>query len=117
MNLLNEMKDRKNNIKRMSKTNENRINKVITYFTNQLDRMKYWEYREKGFPIGSGVTEAACKILIKQRMCQSGMQWKKEGAKVVISLRALVKTSGRYFGIKSTGMVGQIFLFVKIDIV
>jgi hypothetical protein len=25
-------------------------------------------------PIGSGVTEAACKVIVKQRLCGSGMK-------------------------------------------
>lgn len=69
---------------------------VITYFTNQLDRMNYSVYREKNMPIGSGVTEAACKVLIKERLCKSGMQWKDTGAKIVLALRSLVKTTDRW---------------------
>jgi len=30
--------------------------------------------------IGSGVTEAACKTIVKQRLCQSGMKWLELGA-------------------------------------
>ena len=33
-------------------------------------------YADQYFPIGSGVTEAACKTLIKQRFCLAGMRWK-----------------------------------------
>jgi hypothetical protein len=47
-------------------------------------------------PIGSGGTEAACKTLVKQRLCGSGMRWKSQGAKVVLSLRALVQTTNRW---------------------
>jgi hypothetical protein len=46
--------------------------------------------------IGSGVTEAACKTLVKQRLCGSGMRWKDQGAKVILSLRALVQSKGRW---------------------
>ncbi len=73
-----------------------KLDKAITYFTNQMSRMNYAEYRAKGFPIGSGVTEAACKTLIKQRLCHSGMRWKNKGAQIVISLRAIVRTKGRW---------------------
>ncbi len=58
--------------------------------------MNYSKYYQKNFPIGSGITEAACKTLIKQRLCKSAMQWKNRGAKVVIALRALVQTTGRW---------------------
>ncbi len=40
-------------------------------------------------PIGSGVTEAACKVIVKQRLCCSGMKWKESGAAAVLSLRCL----------------------------
>jgi hypothetical protein len=73
-----------------------KLDKAITYFTNQMGRMNYAEYRDKNLPIGSGVTEAACKTLIKQRLCNSGMKWKHTGAQIVISLRAMARTDGRW---------------------
>lgn len=48
-----------------------------------------------GLPIGPGVTKAACKSLVKQRLCISGMRWKNNGARIVLSLRALFNTAGR----------------------
>src|ERR1700688_1211571 len=53
-------------------------------------------YVENGIPIGSGVTEAACKILVKQRLCCSGMRWTPEGAQIILSLRALALTETRW---------------------
>src|SRR3954462_6303707 len=47
-------------------------------------------------PIGSGVTEAACKVIVKQRLCGSGMKWTAGGAAVVLSLRALSYTPERW---------------------
>ena len=47
-------------------------------------------------PIGSGVTEAACKVIIKQRLCCSGMRWKGAGAAAVLGLRCLNYTPGRW---------------------
>jgi hypothetical protein len=32
------------------------------------------------------VTEAACKTLVKQRLCASGMRWKHKGAKIILSV-------------------------------
>ena len=68
----------------------------ITYFRNHLSQMKYSQFRQKHYPIGSGVTEAACKTLIKQRLCCSGMRWKEKGASIILSLRALILTSTRW---------------------
>ena len=66
------------------------------YFGNHLHRMRYAQYRENGMPIGSGVTEAACKTLVKQRLCCSGMRWTPEGAQNILSLRALILTETRW---------------------
>jgi hypothetical protein len=39
--------------------------------------MNYPEHTKAALPIGSDVTEAACKTLVKQRLCGSGMRWSK----------------------------------------
>jgi hypothetical protein len=71
---------------------------AITYFTNNTtkSRMNYAESVVLNHPIGSGITEAACKTIVKQRLGQSGMQWKDKGAGVILSLRALVHSTGRW---------------------
>ena len=89
-------------LKRLSRKSELRkeikenLSSAITYFTNRIPRMNYWEHVENNLPIGSGVTESACKTLVKQRLCCSGMRWKNKGAKMVLSLRALIQTKGRW---------------------
>lgn len=79
-----------------TKINTDKLKAAITYFTNQKHRMNYDEYRELNFPIGSGIIEAACKTLIKQRLCCSGMKWKNKGASIVLSIRSLVRTDCRW---------------------
>lgn len=80
----------------LSKDIREKLKAAITYFKNQKHRMDYALYREKQFPIGSGVTEAACKTLVKQRLCQSGMKWGEKGARLVLALRALICTPSRF---------------------
>ena len=58
--------------------------------------MDYATHITENLPIGSGVTEAACKTLVKQRLCGSGMRWKKRGASIVLSLRALVQITHQW---------------------
>lgn len=58
--------------------------------------MDYARHVADGLPIGSGVTEAACKTLVKRRLCASGMRWKNAGAAIVLCLRALTQTTGRW---------------------
>jgi hypothetical protein len=69
---------------------------AITYFHNHHHQMHYAEAIADHLPIGSGVTEAACKVLVKARLCSSGMKWKRTGAEIVLSLRALTHTKGRW---------------------
>jgi hypothetical protein len=74
------------------------VQRAITYFTNQsgAGRMNYAARVAQNEPIGSGVTEAACKVVVKQRLCCSGMKWKESGAAAVLSLRCLNHTTGRW---------------------
>jgi hypothetical protein len=72
------------------------IQKAAAYFRHHQDRMDYADYRVDRLPIGSGVTEAACKTLVKHRLCASGMRWKERGASIILSLRALVLTDQRW---------------------
>ena len=75
---------------------QEKLGKAITYFTNHLEMMDYCGYRADKLPIGSGVTEAACKVIVKERMSGSGMKWKERGAQAVLTLRALIKSGGRW---------------------
>jgi hypothetical protein len=47
-------------------------------------------------PIGSGVTEAACQVIVTQRLYGSGMRWKEGGAAAVLSPRRLTYTPERW---------------------
>ncbi len=58
--------------------------------------MKYKEYLDNNLQISSGITEAVCKLIVKQRLCNSGMRWKDAGAATVLSLRTLSYSVGRW---------------------
>ena len=62
---------------------------VRQYVCNHMDRMDYPSYRAKGWLIGSGPVEAACKQVVGQRLKGSGMRWGEAGADAVCHLRAL----------------------------
>lgn len=65
------------------------LTKALTYFKNNRDRMRYDEYLARGYPIGSGVAEGACRNLVKDRMDCTGMHWTMEGARAMLWTRAL----------------------------
>ena len=87
-----------NRSKKVQEIKQKSLAAAITYFTNNTEksRMDYAESVAINHPIGSGVTEAACKTIVKQRLGQSGMQWKDKGAGIILSLRALVHSTGRW---------------------
>ena len=69
---------------------------IITYFSNHLAQMDYPLFIRNGYPIGSGVIEAACKTLVKQRFSASGMKWNIQIANSLLLLRGIVLTNGRW---------------------
>lgn len=67
--------------------------KLVGYFENNRHRTDYPRYRANGWDIGSGPTEAGCKI-IGERLKGSGMRWVEDGAATVAALRALYVSGG-----------------------
>jgi hypothetical protein len=61
----------------------------LNYFRTHTAEMQYADFRAVGVPIGSGVTEAGCKELIKARFCRSGMRWKRMTGAPILQLRAI----------------------------
>lgn len=85
------------NTKKLGKNKALNLQKAITYFENNIDRMDYNKFYQSYYPIGSGVTEAACKVIVKQRLGNSGMKWKHQGAQSVLALRAINYSDNRWF--------------------
>jgi hypothetical protein len=70
------------------------LRQLIGYFENNRHRTDYPTYRQRGWDIGSGPTEAGCKI-IGERLKGSGMRWTEDGAATVGTLRALYVSGGK----------------------
>jgi hypothetical protein len=54
--------------------------------------MDYPEYQRRGWQIGSGPVESACKTVIGQRMKGGGMRWGPYGSDGVAHLRAVFRS-------------------------
>lgn len=52
--------------------------------------MQYHDYKRAHVPLGSGISEAACKTIFTQRLKRSGMRWTKTGAQVILNLRVVL---------------------------
>ena len=71
------------------------IDKTLGYFETNTNRMQYAKWIEQGLFVGSGVIEAGCKMIVGQRLKQSGMRWTVRGANAIIALRCC-QISGRW---------------------
>jgi len=63
--------------------------RTVGYFRNNVHRMDYPTYVARGWQIGSGPVESACKTVVGNRLKGSGMRWGKPGSNAVCRLRAL----------------------------
>jgi hypothetical protein len=77
------------NQRHLSKTRDEAFCAAYRFLNKHKVWMQYADYRNVGMPIGSGVTEAACKTVFTQRLKRSGMAWKTEGGQVIVDLRIL----------------------------
>jgi hypothetical protein len=64
-----------------------------TFFKRNKAKMTYADFRRRGLPIGSGPVEAACKTLVKTRLCRSGMRWSRSGGQRILDLRTYAKSN------------------------
>jgi hypothetical protein len=62
---------------------------AYNYLRKRIRFLDYCENRSNHLPIGSGVTEAACKTVFTQRLKQSGMTWNLEGGQRIVDLRVI----------------------------
>jgi hypothetical protein len=60
---------------------------LIRYISTNEEQMRYDVFRSKGYDIGSGKVEAACKNVVGKRLKQSGMIWSRAGSSTTLALR------------------------------
>lgn len=74
----------------LDKKEEEAYGEAYHYLLKHGNEMAYSKYKRAGLPLGSGVTEAACKVVFTQRFKESGMTWSTEGGEVILRLRLAV---------------------------
>lgn len=79
-----------NNGRKLGQRKEADYWKAYRYLRKHAVWMHYAHYRRQGLPIGSGITEAACKTVFAERLKRSGMTWGHAGGQVILDLRVLV---------------------------
>lgn len=64
----------------------------LPYFRKNAHRMTYRTFIRKGYFIGSGAVEGACRHIVAQRAKLSGMRWLCRGAQNVLTFRSIIKS-------------------------
>jgi hypothetical protein len=82
--LLNDLKRRR---KRHRNLKREALDNLIRYISGNEEQMRYDVFRSKGYDIGSGAVEAACKSVVGKRLKQSGMRWSRAGSSATLALR------------------------------
>jgi hypothetical protein len=63
--------------------------RTVTYFTKRLAQVQYAAFQTAGYPIGSGSTESANKIVVEARLKGSGMHWARAHVDSLVALRTV----------------------------
>ena len=77
----------KEHLKRYRGIKRQAIDSLIKYISTNEQQMRYDVFRAKGYDIGSGAVEGACKNVVGKRLKQSGMIWTRLGSSSVLALR------------------------------
>jgi hypothetical protein len=64
------------------------LRRRLAYYQENAHRADYPDYRARGWDVGSGPTEAGCKVL-QGRLKGAGMRWQVSGSEQVAALKAL----------------------------
>jgi hypothetical protein len=71
------------------KTEVDRLRRLIGYVERFKDSLNYGEYRDKGYPIGSGEVESSHRYITQKRLKIAGACWLKENINPMLALRIL----------------------------
>jgi hypothetical protein len=71
-----------------AKKNQTVIWQLHGYLVSNRNNMRYDEYRNAGYYIGSGSIESANKYIVANRLKQAGMRWEIKNANAIIWLRS-----------------------------
>jgi len=75
--------------RRLTKAARQQHHTTTNDIRKNVERMNYPEYLRRGWQIGTGAVESACKRVVNRRLCAGGMRWSESGSNNVCHLRAL----------------------------
>jgi len=81
------LKDLQKRRKKHRRAKRQAIEGLYRYIKTNEQRMRYDVFRAKGYQVGSGAVEGACKHVVGKRLKQSGMIWTRAGSSATLGLR------------------------------
>ena len=63
---------------------------ALAYFEKRRTQITYADFRDQGYPIGSGAVESANKLVVEARLKGSGMRWARASVSPMVCLRDLL---------------------------
>jgi hypothetical protein len=66
--------------------------RLLHYITQRQDMIRYPQFIEKGWQIGSGPTESMCKA-VAHRLKSNGMRWDADNAEAIMALESLYQST------------------------
>jgi len=81
------LNDLKSQLKKHRKSKRKALKSLIGYISKNEQEMRYDVFRARGYDIGSGAVEGACKNVVGKRLKQSGMKWSHQGSAAILALR------------------------------
>lgn len=60
---------------------------ALRYLNARQEQIQYATFQKQGYPIGSGIVESACKLVVEARMKGSGMHWASKNVNPLLALR------------------------------
>lgn len=62
--------------------------RVLAYLESRRAQIRYADFRQQGYPLGSGAVESANKLVVEARLKGSGMHWARGNVSPMVALRA-----------------------------
>jgi hypothetical protein len=61
----------------------------LLYFSKREEQIRYAEFAQKGYPLGSGAVESGNKLVVEARLKGAGMHWAPENVDPMVALRTV----------------------------
>ena len=62
---------------------------ALRYLHQRREQLAYASFQRQGYPIGSGIAESACKLVVEARLKGSGMHWARHNVSPMLALRGI----------------------------